>query len=140
MVFRRNPEPGRQAATWLATAFVLVAGAGSCAFTIFLAVENPTKPLVVCACLFGGIILLLVSLWVPKEHNIARTWFHFWIASHDQTDPSKVLRLRRKKTAAPRSGLNQPPTLESVREAAEQANSVYWVPHGSHSNQSPRSR
>lgn len=132
MAFRRNPDPGRQAVTWLATAFVVVAGAAACAFIILGVVDQPTKPLLVWGSLFGGIVLFLISLAVPRDTQIAKSWIRFWLASRDKTDPNQVYRVAKKRSSAEVPlGTNQPPTLESVREAAEQGESVRWVPHGS---------
>ena len=132
MAFRRNSEPGRQAVMWLVTAFVVVAGAASCAFIIVAVVDQPTKPLLVWGSLFGGILLFLISLAVPRDTRIAKRWIRFWLAARDKTDPNQVFRVGKKRNSADTPlGTNQPPTLESVREAAEQGASVRWVPHGS---------
>ncbi len=139
MAFRRNPEPGRQAVTWLAAAFVVVAGAGSCGFIILAVVDQPTRPLLVWGSLFGGLVLFLISLAVPRDTQIARRWIRFWLASRDKTDPNRVYRIGKKRRSAELPlGTNPPPTVESVREAAEQGASVRWVPHGS-ASESPRS-
>ena len=132
MAFRRNSEPGRQAATWLVTAFVVVAGAASCAFIIMAVVDRPTRPLLIGAGLFGGLVLVLGLMAVPRDTQIAKSWIRFWLASRDKTDPNQVFRVGKKRNSADTPlGTNQPPTLESVREAAEQGASVRWVPHGS---------
>jgi len=131
MAFRRDPEAGRQAVTWLASAFVVVVGAASCAFIILGVVDQPTKPLLVWGALFGGIVLFLISMAVPRDTKIAKGWIRFWLASRDKTDPNKVYRFAKKRPAAEGTlGNNQPPTLESIREAADQGASVQWVPHG----------
>ena len=132
MAFRRNSEPGRQAVTWLVTAFVVVAGAASCAFIIVAVVDQPTRPLLVWGSLFGGIVLFLVSQAIPRDTQIAKSWIRFWLASRDKTDPTQVYRVGKKRSPGTMPlGGNEPPTLESVREAAEQGESVRWVPHGS---------
>ena len=131
MAFRRDPEAGRQAVTWLASAFVVVVGAASCAFIILGVVDQPTRPLLVWGALFGGIVLFLISMAVPRDTKIAKGWIRFWLASRDKTDPNKVYRFAKKRPSAEGAlGNNQPPTLESIREAADQGASVQWVPHG----------
>lgn len=133
MAFRRDPEAGRQAVTWLASAFVVVVGAASCAFIILGVVDQPTKPLIVWGGLFGGIVLFLISLAVPRDTNIAKSWIRFWLASRDKSDPNKVYRVGKKRPTADSPsplGSNPPPTLESIRAAADQGASVQWVPHG----------
>lgn len=131
MAFRRDPDAGRQAVTWLASAFVVMVGAASCAFIILGVVDQPTRPLMVWGSLFGGIVLLLVGMAVPRDANLAKGWMRFWLASGDKTDPNKVYRVGKKRpTADAPLGTNQPPTLESIRAAAEEGASVQWVPHG----------
>ena len=131
MAFRRNSEPGRQAVTWLASAFVVVVGASSCAFIILGVVDQPTRPLMVWGSLFGGIVLLLVGMAMPRDAYVAKNWIRLWLAARDKTDPNKVYRVGKKRpTADSPLGTIQPPTLESIRDAAEQGASVQWVPHG----------
>jgi hypothetical protein len=131
MAFKRDPDAGRQAVTWLASAFVVVVGAAACAFIILGVVDQPTRPLLIWGALFGGVVLFLVGLAIPRDTNIAKSWMRFWLASRDKTDPNKVYRFSKKRTAqTTQFGTNQPPTLESIREAAEQGESVKWVPHG----------
>ena len=131
MAFKRDPDAGRQAVTWLASAFVVVVGAAACAFIILGVVDQPTRPLLVWGGLFGGIVLLLVGMAIPRDKLIAKNWIRFWLASRDKTDPNKVYRFAKKRPMAEAPlGTNQPPTLESLREAADQGASVQWVPHG----------
>ena len=96
MTFKRNSDPGRQAVTWLATAFVVVVGAASCAFIILGVVDQPTRPLLVWGSLFGGIVLFLASLAIPRDTQIAKGWIRFWLASRDKTDPTQVYRVGKK--------------------------------------------
>jgi len=137
VAFKRNSEPGRQAVTWLATAFVVVVGAASCAFIVLGVVDQPTGPLLVWGGLFGAIVLLLASLAIPRDTQQGKGWFRLWLASRDKTDPTQVYRIGKKRGPGTMPlGENEPPTLESVREAAEQGASVRWVPHGSSTDRS----
>lgn len=129
MVIRRNPEPGRQAVLWLATAFVVLIGAAACAFIILAAVERPSRHLLIWGGLFGGVILLLTLLSVRGDKQAARRWIGLWLASRDRTNPLQAFRVGRKRSVTPTQfGTNAPPTLDSVKDAAEQ--NVSWVPHG----------
>ncbi len=129
MDIRRNPEPGRQAVLWLATAFVILIGAAACAFIIVVAVENPSQHLVIWGAMFGGLVVLLLSMAVPRDKHSATRWLRFLLSARDRTDPRHVLRIgRKRKSAKEEFGTNSPPTLDSVRDAAEQ--NVSWVPHG----------
>ena len=139
MVIRRNPEPGRQAVLWLATAFVILIGAAACAFVILVTVEQPSRHFLVWGGLFGGVILILVFMSVPRDKHQAKLWLGILLATRDRTDPTRVFRVGRKRTATPpQFGTNAPPTLDSVREAAEQ--NVTWVPHGPPPNRSRRTQ
>lgn len=139
MVIRRNPEPGHQAVLWLATAFVVLIGAGACAFIIVSTVEQPSQHLLIAGGLFGGVVLLLTRLAIPRDSQAGGSWMRLWLAMTERSHPKTVLRIGRKKpaSAAP-LGTNAPPTVESVREAAEQ--NVSWVPHGPAPDRANRSR
>lgn len=129
MNIRRNPEPGRQAVLWLATAFVVLIGAAACAFIIVVAVEHPSRHLLVLGAVFGGVVLVLVSMAVPRDRDSGSRWLRLWFAMRDRTKPGNVLRIGRKRRSEKAEyGTNSPPTLDSVREASDQ--NVSWVPHG----------
>ena len=129
MDFRRNPEPGRQAVLWLATAFVILIGAAACAFIIVVAVEHPSRHLLVLGAVFGGVVVLLIALALPGEKRDASRWLRLWLATRDRAKPGNVLRIGRKRRSENGEyGTNPPPTLDSVREASDQ--NVSWVPHG----------
>lgn len=128
MSIRRDPETGRQAVLWLATAFVILIGAAACGFIVLAAVEQPSGPLLVAGAIFGGFATLLVAAALRRDTQGSGRWMLSWLTRH-RANPRHVLRIGRKR---PRStgnyGTNSPPTLDSVREAAEQ--NVSWVPHG----------
>jgi len=123
----RNPEPGRQAVLWLATALVILMGAASCAFIILAVMEDPTRHLLVLGAFLTGIILLLISMTASRDRKTGNSWLRLWMALRGKSDPKTVLRIGRKKSSSTQYGTNAPPTLESVRDAAEQ--NVSWVPH-----------
>lgn len=128
MDIRRNPEPGRQAVLWLATAIVILIGAAGCAFIILAAVEQPSQNLLVLAAVFGGLIVFLGLMAIPGGSHRSNRWMFFWL-TRNRTNPRNVLRIGRKRnTSKTEFGTNSPPTLESIREASEQ--NVSWVPHG----------
>jgi len=130
MPFRRNPEPGRIATIFFATAFVIVAGAASCVFIIVTSVQKLTLPLLAWGALFTGVILLLLAIVFPRNNDSSRRKFQFWLSSQDRTDPTKAYRVGKRRSSEPLAyGTNKPPTAESVREAADQGAAVYWVPH-----------
>lgn len=132
MEIRRNPEPGRQAVLWLATVSVVLIGVAGCVFIIAVAVEKPSEYIpLLCG------VLLLLALWLawaltPRNKLSGNGWLRLWIATRNRADKN-VLRIgRKRKTAKAEFGKNTPPTLDSVREAAEQ--NVSWVPHGAPPN------
>lgn len=129
MGIQRNPEPGRQAVLWLATAVILLIGAAGCAFIIVVAVENPAQHLAIWGALFGGFCVALVWSSLPRDKNYSKRWLGLWLASRDRSDARNVLRIGRKpKPDKTQFGNNAPPSVESVRDAAEL--NVSWVPHG----------
>jgi len=127
MAFRRNPEPGRQAVLWLATAIILLIGAAGCTFIILAAAEQQSTSFLVLAVLLSGLAFGLSSLSGKNDKGSMGRW-RLWLLSRRRTDPKTVLRIGRKPPAAVEYGTQGPPTLDSVREAAEL--NVTWVPHG----------
>ena len=68
----------------------------------------------------------------PRNKLSGNGWLRLWVATRNRADKN-VLRIgRKRKTAKTEFGTNTPPTLDSVREAAEQ--NVSWVPHGAPPN------
>lgn len=128
MDIRRDPDSGRQAVLWLATAFVILFGAAACGFIILAAVDQPSQPLLVLASTFGGIVVVLIMTAFRRDGGGSSRWMLSWLI-RERTHPKHVLRIGRKNRKADTTfGTNAPPTLESVRETAEQ--NVLWVPKG----------
>ena len=129
MVIQRNPEPGRQAVLWLATAVVMLIGATGCAVIILAAVENPAFHLALWGGLFGCAAVLMIWSSIPRDRNFSKRWLRFWLFARDRSDSRHVLRVGRKqRTGTIEFGNNAPPSVDSVRDAAEL--NVSWVPHG----------
>ncbi|MBS0203575.1 MAG: hypothetical protein JSS49_11790 [Planctomycetes bacterium] len=128
MDIRRNPEPGRQAVLWLATVSVVLMGVAGGILIIAAAVEKPSELIpLLCG------VLILLGLWLawaltPRNNYNGSRWLQLWVASRNRADKS-VLRIgRKRRSSRVEFGTNPPPTLDSVREAAEQ--NVSWVPRG----------
>uniref|UniRef100_A0A7C2JZ14 Uncharacterized protein n=1 Tax=Schlesneria paludicola TaxID=360056 RepID=A0A7C2JZ14_9PLAN len=136
MPIRRNPDTGKQAVTWLATAFVFLVGAIATALTLLSMAERAGwQDWTVWAGLFGGAVLMLWALSGSGEKGPANARF-FWVRVRSRTDPLTVYKPKRRRSSDGRPlGSNQPPTLESVREAAE--SSVQWVPHSQPERERP---
>jgi hypothetical protein len=128
MSIRRNPDLGRQAVLWLATAFVILRGAAACGFIVLAAVEQPSGPLLLVGAIFGGIVTLCLAVAFQRDTQGSGRWMLSWLTRH-RTNPRHVLRIGRKSLDVRTDyGTNSPPTLDSVRKAAEQ--NVTWVAHG----------
>lgn len=129
MPFRRDPVSGRQAVTWLATAFVLLIGAVATAITL-LAVSDRAgwQDWTVWAVLFGAIVLMLWALSGASDKGAASARY-FWLRVRNRTDPLTLYKPTFKRPSGDGRplGSNAPPTLDSLREAAETG--VQWVPH-----------
>jgi hypothetical protein len=128
MNIHRNPEPGRQAVLWLATAFVILIGAASCAFIVLSAVDNPSWHLTGVGVCFAGLTIVLMRFTASRDKNSGTSWLRMLLFLRQKSDPKTVLRIGRRKSATTPYGTNSPPTLESIRDAAEQ--NATWVPHG----------
>ncbi|HUQ69774.1 MAG TPA: hypothetical protein VM165_09645 [Planctomycetaceae bacterium] len=128
MAIRRNPDPGRQAVAWLATAFVFLIGAVATALTLLAASERAGwRDWTVWAVLFVGVLTMLWALSGSADKSAAA--LYSWIRVRHRTNPLTLYkpRLRRNRGDGRALGSNQPPTLESLRESADTA--VQWVPH-----------
>lgn len=128
MDIRRDPDLGRQAVLWVATVFVVLIGAAACTFIILVTVEHPSRHLIVLGAVFASIVLLLIRMAMSRDTKGGNRWMLNWLIGQ-KPDSRQVLRIGRKRRKEARDyGKNGPPTLDSVREAAEQ--SMTWVPHG----------
>ena len=130
---RRNSETGRLAVIWLATAFVVVIGAAASAFVIFAATDKRQFPLVIWGIALGGLVIALISHSLRWDQPIGR--LQTWLLAQNRSDPTDEYRAaRRSIRLREQLGNNEPPSVESVREAANQGGA--WVPR---SSASPRS-
>lgn len=130
MQIRRNPDSGRQAVTLLASAFVVLIGGVSTAFTLLaMADQQGWRPWAVWAMLFTGVVLILTSLYRGPEGGVVSRRL-FWVLGREKADPAADYVFRKRfREIQGELGKNGPPTLESVREAAE--SNMHWVPRGS---------
>jgi hypothetical protein len=131
MVIRRTPESGRRAVMLLATVFVVFIGAVATAFTVLAAAERAGwAAWGVWLALFGSVVLCLWALWDGGERKTSPLQLLWQMRRKPRVDPLLLYKPRKKRFVPERPwGSNQPPTLESLREAAEES-SVTWVPHG----------
>lgn len=131
----QKSDGGRNAVIWLATAYTAVIGAAAGAFVIAVASDQPRGPLL----MFGGSLLgllLLVLLFSIRWSRPANR-LRMWLSTTDRTDVNDVYRAaRRKAQRLERYGDNTPPSVDSVRDAADHGGA--WVPHSSGTNRSPR--
>lgn len=129
MTFRRDPDAGRSAATWLAVSFILTSGVGVCSFIILAFADDPRQGFTVLGVIVAGTIIMLWGMSHPRDKTAARSWLSFWRKTQEQPDPAETYTPRRRRRSRGPVGTNEPPTLESVREIAE--THARWVPHGS---------
>jgi hypothetical protein len=122
---RRNSESGRLAVIWLATAFVVVIGAAASAFVIIAGTDDIQWPMIVWGLAIGGLIFTLVSLSVRWDQPMGR--LQTWLLAQNRSDPTDDYRAaRRRSRAREEIEAKQPPSVESVREAADHGGA--WVP------------
>jgi hypothetical protein len=137
MNIRRNPQAGRQAVTWLATAFVFLIGAVATAVTLLSVSERAGwQDWTVWAVLFGGVLLMLWALSGGEKTGPAA--LYSWIRVRHRTDPLTLYKpsLKRRRGDGRPIGATDPPTLDSIREAAESG--VQWVPHSQPERERPK--
>lgn len=135
---RFSTDSGRQATTLLASAFVVLLGATATAAMLLAVVEQPGwRDWAVWGATFGGAVLLLHSLHRPIATRFRWQSLGFWLQMQDRTDPLATYKFRKRRSNRQEPyGTNQPPTLESLRDADDSP--VRWVPHGPDPERPPR--
>lgn len=134
MSFRQNHENGNKAVTLLATCFVVLGGAASCAA---IAVAADPQHLEAALLPVGGVLLgIVILLWIlrarPPESRARVMWG--WLARRKRKIAYHVKpRVPRSERTAPPSG---PPTVDSIREITGRPST--WVPSASTRPQSPQ--
>jgi hypothetical protein len=133
MSFRQNHESGNKAVTLLATCFVVLGGAASCAA---IAVAADPQHLEAALVPVGGVVLGIVTLlWIlrarPPESQARVMWG--WLARRKRKVAYHVKpRVPPAERAAPPAG---PPTADSIREITGRPST--WVPTATTRPRSP---
>ena len=134
----RNSDSGRQAVIWLATSFIILIGAAATAFVILAATREAQDQYFVWL-VWGGcftglcVVLILISMHWEEPINQLK----FWLTYQERNDATDLYRAaRRRQEVRDELGGNQPPTIESLRDAAEHGGA--WVPRSSGGKQRPR--
>lgn len=134
---QRNQESGRQAVVWLATVFVIVIGAVASGFVVVVSAEGDRWPLIIWGGCFSGLLLLLFLFNLRWDEPIRQ--LKLWLSSQTQNDPVDHYSVaKRRMEAREKYGTNKPPSVESVREAQQDARR--WVPRSSSTDRPPKSR
>jgi|GEM_PF-1106486 len=127
MATGRSPRgSGDQAAAWLATVFTLTGGLFACLFVVVSSGEPPGKPMTIA---LGVITVLLLLSWLlrdkpPEARQESLKLWHWW--KKKEADPYEYKPKPKKRSSHIQYGNNQPPTLESIREAVDDQRT--WVP------------
>lgn len=120
---------------WLATAYTAVIGAGAAAFVILVASDQPQGPLILLGSSLAVLSVFLLILNIRWEHPIAQ--LKYWLLAQNRSNPTDVYRAaRRRMEAREHYGDNKPPTVESLRDAAEHGGA--WVPRSTVDRQPKR--
>lgn len=127
MPSHKQDNLGKQAAAWLATCFVLAGGALSCITLAVLFLDNPVRPLLQIA---GATFGLGLAFWLlrGRRENRARVGLIAWLVrAQDSGNHLVAMRVGKKEKSVPvQFGTNTPPTVQEVRELADDAR--VWVP------------
>jgi hypothetical protein len=118
-------DSGRIAIIWLATAYVVVIGAAAAAFVIIVGAEHFEWPMVIWGLAISGLVIALISLSLRWSQPMGQ--LQTWLMAQNRSNPTDEYRAARRSIRI-REGLgtNEPPTLESVRDAANHGGA--WVP------------
>src|SRR5262245_56886432 len=124
MSFGHDPQRGKRAVALLATSFVVLGGAVSCAIVALVAAHNhPEAALLPVAGVMMGTLFLLFLLREPRENRLKTGWG--WLSHRRKRRvPYRVrARLRPSERSPAPTG---PPTIESIRQITGRVNA--WVP------------
>ena len=134
---RRKSDSGRQAIAWLATVIVVVIGAAATGVVIVAGAERQIEPWLVWGICFSFIIVTMVLWNVRWEEPLNQ--LKFWLSYREIEDPTDgYSAARRSIETREKFGSQKPPTLESVRDAAEHGGA--WVPKASQQRQRPNNK
>ncbi len=125
---RRNSDSGRQAIIWLATTYIVLIGAAASAFVLFAAAEQHQGPWIVWGGCFAGIMFVLIVFNIRWEEPLNQ--LKFWLSFQNRRDPADEYQAARRSIhAREKYGTNVPPSVDSVRDAADHGGA--WVPRSS---------
>lgn len=131
----RNSDSGRQAVIWLATTIIFVIGAAASCFVILASTDQTEIPLMIWGCSFAGAGLMLYLMnmsWSQGSETLK-----LWLSMQDRRNPADEYEATRRRIHMNEEyGSNQPPSVDSVRDAASYGSA--WAPHSSTS--APRRR
>lgn len=132
---RKNSDSGRQAVIWLATTYIAVIGAGAAGFVILAVSDNPELPLIVLGSVVGGFLLLAILFSIRWEEPMNQ--LKFWLSARDRRDPAEEYQAARRRVKMREEfGDKKPPSIESVRDAADHGGA--WVPHSTGAPKPPK--
>ncbi len=132
---RRNSDSGRQAVIWLATAYTALIGTAAVAFVILVFSEQPQIPLIVLGSTLAVLTLLVVILNLRWEEPLSH--LRYWLLAQDRSDPTDDYRAaRRRIRAREQFGDNEPPSVDSIRDAANHGGA--WVPRSTSNPRTPK--
>lgn len=117
--FRRNREAGQTAVAMLAVIVVLVLGVVGCSAMIVSTHREPTTPLLICGSGFGLAAFFLFRMSLVSDRQVSRQKL-FWFGFRDEGPGKTQYQVKRIKPQMASSTENQPPSVESVRDIAQQ--------------------
>lgn len=122
-------EAGQQAATLLATTFVVFLGLLFCTAIIFAFSQQPAIPIAVIVSTFTGVMLLASALRSGDSTHTEEKLGVWQYLTSGRTREKVHIKVAYKRGRRSREfGTNEPPTAESVREIREMNNG--WEPKG----------
>ena len=123
---KRKSDAGRSAVIWLATAYTCFIGLAPVCVVILVASENPQVQMIGIGIMLTLVMMFVIYKSIRWEGTANR--LSYWLFAHDRNSATDIYRAaRRRKRQREETGNNEPPSLESVREAASHGGA--WVPH-----------
>lgn len=132
---RRNSDSGRQAVIWLATTYITVIATGAAAFVIIAVTEKPDGPLWILGGSVSGLLLIMMLMNISWDEPVSQ--LKYWLSAQERHDPTKDYSAARRRIASrEKFGGNAPPSIDSVRDAADHGGA--WVPRSTGTPKPPK--
>ncbi len=126
---RRKQDFGRESASLLATALVLLLGFMGSIFIVSTSVDDPLLPALAVVAVFGFLLISSVANLRVKNDGSGATGLRNWFKGRKPAAMPDYSPRRVRTSSQASSSQNAPPSANDVREIQETSSNT-WVPTG----------